>query len=245
MRSFVKNTFLEISGDIFKFFRTVFGGHGNVDHVKIRFCFKPCFGNSGGDPRAIICGGGARQKKDVVQVFVFAMFFCADFVFSQHKKFPFMCDIAAVLTKTSRFDTIIKNNKRQVIKMFQKIFACVLLIGLLAVLVSCSFNAHVDETTAGESDVTFSEDLTLEALRSLLLEKGDALRFADIPEKYFYTIPVPMVPQLEYPIDENTSFYIMQISANEYSYILTVRSSAEETRDYTGAEDILAYLENK
>ncbi len=152
-----------------------------------------------------------------------------------------------MLTNEKGFGKIMKENmKRKVIKMFRKILVSILLVGLLAVMASCSTQGNTEETTAGEKDIIFSEDLTLDALYTLLSEKGENLRFADIPEKYFYMIPMPMVPQLEYPIDENTSFYIMQISENEYSYILTVRTSEEEeSRDYTGVSEILAYLENQ
>ena len=114
------------------------------------------------------------------------------------------------------------------------------------VLTSASCAAEQAEETTGGYDVTFTEDLTFDALEALFTEKGDSLRFADIPANYGYVIPVLSIPQLAYPIDENTTFFIMQISENEYSYVLSVRASDfEEAGDYTGAEEILAYLKNK
>ena len=128
--------------------------------------------------------------------------------------------------------------------MMKKMIAGVLLAGVLLTAVSCADGAAED--TTGEYDVTFTEDLTLDALYALLLEKGDDLRFADIPEKYGYLIPMPMVPQLVYPINAHTTFYIMQISESEYSYILSVRTSTEEdSKDYTGVNEILAFLEGR
>ena len=125
--------------------------------------------------------------------------------------------------------------------MMRKIVVGVLLLGMLFCMASC-----LSDDNEGNKDVTFTEDLTLDALYALLVEKGDALRFSDIPEKYAYIIPMPMVPQLAYPIDENTTFYIMQVSENEYSYILTVRASdADEDRDYSGVQEILSYLESR
>ena len=50
------------------------------------------------------------------------------------------------------------------------------------------------------------------------------------------------VPQLRYPIDENTSFYIMQLSEDEFSIILTV-ATEEGSLDYSGAEEIMSYIE--
>ena len=114
------------------------------------------------------------------------------------------------------------------------------------VLTSASCAANQTEETTDRYDVTFTEDLSFDALEALLTERGDSLRFADIPEKYGYVIPVLSIPQLAYPIDENTTFFIMQISENEYSYVLTVRASeGEEAGDYNGVEEILAYLKNK
>lgn len=128
--------------------------------------------------------------------------------------------------------------------MMRKIIAALLLAGVILTSASCAANQQ--EQTTGEYDVTFTEDLSFDALEALFLEKSDSLRFADIPEKYGYVIPMLSIPQLAYPIDENTTFFIMQISENEYSYILSVRASdSEEAGEYTGAEEILAYLKNK
>ena len=128
--------------------------------------------------------------------------------------------------------------------MMRKMIAAMLLAGVILTSASCA--AEQGEETTGRYDVTFTEDLTFDALEALFTEKGDSLRFADIPENYGYVIPVLSIPQLAYPIDENTTFFIMQISENEYSYVLSVRASdGEEAGDYTGAEEILAYLKNK
>ena len=70
-----------------------------------------------------------------------------------------------------------------------------------------------------------------------------AIRFSDIPEEYFYVISSALVPQLRYPIDENTSFYIMQIAEDEFSIILTVRTGSQSL-DYNGAQEILSYIES-
>ena len=86
-------------------------------------------------------------------------------------------------------------------------------------------------------------DLTIEALRDILVEKGDDIRFSDIPEEYFYVISSTLVPQLRYPINDELSFYIMQLSEDKFSVILTVRSEDGEM-DFTGAEEILAYIES-
>ena len=129
--------------------------------------------------------------------------------------------------------------------MLRKLIMGILLVGLLLSAVSCTDQKDAENTTENYN-VTFAEDMTLDALHTLLLEKGSALRFSDIPEKYAYVIPMPMVPQLAYPIDENTTFYIMQISEDEYSYVLTVRASnTEDSRDYSGVQAILSYLENR
>lgn len=128
--------------------------------------------------------------------------------------------------------------------MMKKMMASMLLAGVILSSASCASN-QTEETT-NRYDVIFTEDLSFDALEALLMEKGDSLRFADIPEKYGYVIPVLTIPQLAYPIDENTTFFIMQISENEYSYVLTVRASAEEEAgDYNGVEEILAYLKTK
>ena len=56
------------SRDSFEKFSAVAGGYGEVDDVKIGFCFEACFGDGRGDARAIVdrCGGGA--EKDILPV---------------------------------------------------------------------------------------------------------------------------------------------------------------------------------
>lgn len=112
---------------------------------------------------------------------------------------------------------------------------CVLLV-FVSILISCG------KTPEEGPETVIKADLTLEALYDILLEKGDGIRFSDIPEDYFYIISSTLVPQLRYPISEEISFYIMQISETAFSVILTVRSEQGEM-DFTGAQEILDYIE--
>jgi len=117
--------------------------------------------------------------------------------------------------------------KKTVFLCFFLVFACF--------LSACGRSSDEREPTVVKSD------LTLEVLHDILSEKGDDIRFSDIPDNYFYIISSALVPQLRYPISEEISFYIMQISESEFSVILTVRSEGREM-DFTGAEEILAYI---
>lgn len=110
-------------------------------------------------------------------------------------------------------------------------------------LVFACFMSSCGKTVEEEESTAFKSDLTLEALHDILSEKGDNIRFSDIPEDYFYIISSTLIPQLRYPISEDISFYIMQLSESEFSVILTVRSENDDM-DFTGAEEILAYIES-
>lgn len=109
----------------------------------------------------------------------------------------------------------------------------------LCMLSSCGSASYAEET---EPPTVITADLSLDVLYDILAEKGDDIRFSDIPEQYFYVISSALVPQLRYPIDENTSFYIMQLSEDEFSIILTV-ATEEGSLDYSGAEEIMSYIE--
>ncbi len=118
-------------------------------------------------------------------------------------------------------------------KKLLTIFLCLLMV---LVLVSCA------EEGPDERDIYFEEDLTLDVLEEILLEKGDGLLATDIPEKYMYVFdPVGIVPQIRYPITEDISFSILPISDGENMLILTVNTDGAGT-DYVGAEEILAYI---
>lgn len=116
------------------------------------------------------------------------------------------------------------------------LFLCLLLI-FTCFLGSCG------KAPPEENPTIIKSDLTLEALRDILVEKGDDIRFSDIPEDYFYIISSTLIPQLRYPISDEISFYIMQLSEDKFSMILTVRSEDCEM-DFTGAKEILAYIES-
>ena len=116
---------------------------------------------------------------------------------------------------------------------------CVIFL-FLCMFSSCHAAPQNSET---EAPTVIAADLSLDVLYDILAEKGDDIRFSDIPEQYFYVISSTLVPQLRYPIDENTSFYIMQLSEEEFSVILTV-AAEEGSIDYTGAAEIMDYIES-
>ncbi len=121
--------------------------------------------------------------------------------------------------------------------MIKRAFFFGFVLCFLFVFVSCGATAETEPPTV------IKADLTLDVLYDILSEKGDSIRFSDIPEEYFYIISSALVPQLRYPIDENTSFYIMQIAEDEFSIILTVRTGSQSL-DYNGAQEILSYIES-
>lgn len=114
---------------------------------------------------------------------------------------------------------------------------------LCLLLIFTCFLSSCGKATEEENPTVIKSDLTLEVLHDILAEKGDAIRFSDIPEEYFYVISSALIPQLRYPISDEISFYIMQLSEDKFSVILTVRSEDGEM-DFTGAEEILAYIES-
>ena len=114
---------------------------------------------------------------------------------------------------------------------------------LCLLLIFKCFLSSCGKASGEENPTVIKSDLTIEALRDILVEKGDDIRFSDIPEEYFYVISSTLVPQLRYPINDELSFYIMQLSEDKFSVILTVRSEDGEM-DFTGAEEILAYIES-
>ena len=114
---------------------------------------------------------------------------------------------------------------------------------LCLLLIFTCFLSSCGKATGEENPTVIKSDLTLEALHDILAEKGDASRFSDIPEEYFYVISSALIPQLRYPISDEISFYIMQLSEDKFSVILTVRSENADM-DFTGAEEILAYIES-
>ncbi|MBS6447241.1 MAG: hypothetical protein KH382_06595 [Clostridiales bacterium] len=114
---------------------------------------------------------------------------------------------------------------------------------LCLLLIFTCFLSSCGKATGEENPTVIKSDLTLEALHDILAEKGDAIRFSDIPEEYFYVISSALVPQLRYPISDEISFYIMQLSEDKFSVILTVRSE-DADMDFIGAEEILAYIES-
>jgi|GEM_PF-3642442 lipoprotein len=114
---------------------------------------------------------------------------------------------------------------------------------LCLLLIFTCFLSSCGKASGEENPTVIKSDLTIEALRDILVEKGDDIRFSDIPEEYFYVISSTLVPQLRYPINDELSFYIMQLSEDKFSVILTVRSEDGEM-DFTGAEEILAYIES-
>lgn len=121
--------------------------------------------------------------------------------------------------------------------MIKRAFFFGVVLCFLFMSVSCG------EPVETEPPTIVKADLTLDVLYDILSEKGDAIRFSDIPEEYFYVISSALVPQLRYPIDENTSFYIMQLAEDEFSIILTVRTGSQSL-DYNGAQEILSYIES-
>ena len=114
---------------------------------------------------------------------------------------------------------------------------------LCLLLIFTCFLSSCGKASGEENPTVIKSDLTIEALRDILVEKGDDIRFSDIPEEYFYVISSTLVPQLRYPINDELSLYIMQLSEDKFSVILTVRSEDGEM-DFTGAEEILAYIES-
>ena len=114
---------------------------------------------------------------------------------------------------------------------------------LCLLLIFTCFLSSCGKATGEENPTVIKSDLTLEALHDILAENGDAIRFSDIPEEYFYVISSALVPQLRYPISDEISFYIMQLSEDKFSVILTVRSE-DADMDFIGAEEILAYIES-
>ena len=114
---------------------------------------------------------------------------------------------------------------------------------LCLLLIFTCFLSSCGKASGEENPTVIKSDLTIEALRDILVEKGDDIRFSDIPEEYFYVISSTLVPQLRYPINDELSFYIMQLSEDKFSVILTVRSEDGEM-DFTGAEEIRAYIES-
>ena len=93
---------------------------------------------------------------------------------------------------------------------------CVIFL-FLCIFSSCHAALQNSET---EAPTVIVADLSLDVLYDILAEKGDDIRFSDIPERYFYVISSPLVPQLRYPIDDNNSFYIMQLSEEVFSVFL-------------------------
>ena len=118
----------------------------------------------------------------------------------------------------------------------KRIFSLCLAMLCVMTLVSCGA-----EKKPPEKEITFEADLTLDVLAEILREKGDSVRFSDIPEKYFYDISQTLVPGLRYPIDENTAFFIMQIAEDKFSVMLTVKTEAG-SRTLSGAQEILDYI---
>lgn len=91
------------------------------------------------------------------------------------------------------------------------LFLCLLLI-FTCFLGSCG------KAPPEENPTIIKSDLTLEALRDILVEKGDDIRFSDIPEDYFYIISSTLIPQLRYPISDEISFYIMAALRRQIFY---------------------------
>lgn len=98
------------SRDSFEKFSAVAGGYGEVDDVKIGFCFEACFGDGRGDARAIVdrCGGGA--EKDILQMLVlFSLFlFWGCLRIMEHNCPPFL-EYDARLTNGALFDKMKEN----------------------------------------------------------------------------------------------------------------------------------------
>ncbi len=119
----------------------------------------------------------------------------------------------------------------------KKLLTIILCLLTVLAFVSCA------EEEPDEREIYFEEDLTLDVLEEILLEKGDGLLATDIPEKYMYVFdPVGVVPQIRYPITEDIAFSILPISDGENMLILTVVVDEIGT-DYVGAAEILAYIE--
>ena len=124
----------------------------------------------------------------------------------------------------------------------KKIIALILAYFLVFALTACTEKNSTDTT---ENVNLISADLTLDALAEVLRETGDDIDFFDIPEQYFYLILNPAIPQLCYPIDETMTFYITQTGETSYSIVLSVEISGTKTKDYTNAEEILAFIESQ
>lgn len=117
-----------------------------------------------------------------------------------------------------------------------KRFLCLLTAAVLcAAIFSCG--KEPDNT------VTVKSDLPLDVLCDILKEKGDKVKFSDIPPEYMAVIPNPALPQVLYPIDENTSFYIIQTSETTFYAMLAVKKN-EEQLSFSGAQEIIAYIES-
>ena len=117
-----------------------------------------------------------------------------------------------------------------------KKFFCLLITAVLcATIISCG--KEPDHT------VTVKSDLTLDVLYDILKVKGDEIKFSDIPAEYMALIPNPALPQVLYPINEKTSFYIIQTSETSFHAMLAVKNG-EEQLSFSGAQEILAYIES-
>ena len=124
--------------------------------------------------------------------------------------------------------------------MFRRIFAVLFLTVFVISLFSCAEDTPSEDTSG---QILFDADLTPEALCEILREKGDAVRFSDIPAHYFYEITSPVVPQLRYPMDEHTAFYIIQTGEDTFSVLLVVGTEGN-TLTYSGAQEILDYFDS-
>ncbi len=119
----------------------------------------------------------------------------------------------------------------------RKIIAFILCLVLVLALVGCGEQEP--------NDVVFTEDLTLDALASVLREKGDAMLLTDIPEHYAYQIHgIGSIPQVVYPITESMSFCVMPGADGQNLLVLSVLDKDGEALDYSGAENILAYIDS-
>lgn len=115
-----------------------------------------------------------------------------------------------------------------------------LLILLLALLLLLPLTACGEEEP---NEVVFTEDLTLDVLKAILTEKGDAMLLTDIPEHYAYQFnSVGTLPQVVYPINEHITFCVMQ-SGTGNILMLSVQYENGTSADYVGAEKILANID--